>query len=298
MSVLVTGADGFVGKYVCQAVDGLELIDEAGAIDIRERTRIRDFLADRLPEQVIHLAAQSHVPASFEDPETTFAINFHGTFNLLSALQECGFRGRFLYISSGDIYGRVTEDQLPITEEMPARPRNPYAVSKVAAEALCYQFSQTGGFECVIARPFNHIGAGQSDHFAVSDFSRQIVSIKRHAKPLVLKAGDVDVTRDFLDVRDVVSAYLLILEKGINGECYNVCSGRETRIRDIITLISQECGLEMSIEQDLSRFRPSEQRRMCGDNSRLVKQTGWKQKYSLQESVASVVEYWEKQDND
>ena len=119
---------------------------------------------------------------------------------------------------------------MPIRETQPLRPRNPYAVSKVAAEALCYQWSQTGPFEVVMARPFNHIGPGQSERFAISDFAKQIAEIKLGRRPPKLAAGDIDVTRDFTDVRDVVRAYLLLLDKGRSGEAYNVCSGIEHRV--------------------------------------------------------------------
>src|SRR5207302_554158 len=178
------------------------------------------------PRAVIHLAAHSWVPQSFKEPMETYDVNFVGTFNLLSALQKTGFHGRFLFVSSSDIYGQVSPEALPITEEHPSKPRSPYAVSKVAAEALCSQWSQTEtDIEIVVARPFVHIGPGQSDRFVISNFARQIIEIKRTRREALVEVGDIDVTRDFTDVRDVVRAYELLLARGVPGEVYNICSG-------------------------------------------------------------------------
>jgi GDP-4-dehydro-6-deoxy-D-mannose reductase len=246
MNILLTGGSGFVGYYVKQALSQFHtcilLADERGTIDLRDVNRIKLFLSyalennlnenkfnnttslrntlplprDAIFDAVIHLAAQSFVPESFKNPLETFDVNFTGTYNLFSALKEYGFHGKILYISSGDIYGLVSEDKLPITEDYPLKPRNPYAVSKVAAEALCYQWSTTEGIEIVVARPFNHIGPNQSERFAVSSFAKQIAEIELGLRKHVLNAGNIDITRDFLDVRDVADAYKLLLEKGIN----------------------------------------------------------------------------------
>ncbi|MHB1680224.1 MAG: GDP-mannose 4,6-dehydratase [bacterium] len=258
MNILLTGASGFVGHYVRQAISQthtcVPLADEKGTIDLRDIERIKSFLLSNiqfnvksaivskntppdinldnatsnnivsLPDMlshtptfdaVIHLAAQSFVPESFKNPLGTFDINFTGTYNLFSALKEYGFHGKILYISSGDVYGLVSEDKLPIAEYYLLKPRNPYAVSKVAAEALCYQWSVTEDMKIIIARPFNHIGPNQSERFVVSSFAKQIAEIELGLRKPVISAGNIDITRDFLDVRDVANAYKLLLEKGI-----------------------------------------------------------------------------------
>src|SRR5262249_48752052 len=148
---------------------------------------------------VIHLAAQSFVPASFAHPLETYEINFLGTYSLLEALKAAGFKGRFLFVGSGDAYGVVRPEDLPIGEEHPLRPRSPYAVSKAAAEALCYQWSRSESFEIVMTRSFNHIGPGQSDRFVVSDFARQVVEIRKGQRRPQISTGDIEVTRDFTD---------------------------------------------------------------------------------------------------
>ena len=244
------------------------------------------------PGAVIHLAAQSFVPRSFEDPRETLEINLLGTLNLLTALQSKGFKGKFLYVSSGDVYGNVDETRLPVTEAQPPRPRNPYAVSKVAAEALSYQWSQTSDMEVIVARPFNHIGPGQSDAFAVSAFAKQVAEIKLGRRESTLITGDLSVSRDFTDVRDVVGAYLRLLNSGRSGEIYNVCSGVEVRLSEILSTLCDLAGVRPKIVTDQTRARPNEQRRMLGNYAKLQKQTGWAPRIPLKETLTDLLADW------
>ncbi len=296
MKILVTGAGGFVGSHFSQIENNsiIPLKDDAGAVDIRDSERVRKIVLSMQPDAVLHLAAQSFVPRSFENPLETFDINFNGTFSLLSALQKADFKGRMLFVGSGDVYGLVDPDSLPITETTPLRPRNPYSVSKVAAEALCYQWSQTGPFQIISARSFNHIGPGQSDRFAISDFARQIVEIQHGLREPKLTVGDIDVTRDFTDVRDVVHAYEMLIREGRNGEVYNVCSGEEQSVRSMIERLLLLAGVEVAIEQDATRLRPSEQRRVYASNKKLKHHTGWYQELKLDTSLKDLLDYWEK----
>jgi len=287
MTLLVTGLTGFVGGYLRKAADCVGLPAD---LDLRDPEGLKQAVAAIRPEMVIHLAAQSFVPRAFEDPVETFDVNFYGTFNLLQALKNAGFRGRMLFVGSGDMYGLVDEAALPVAETHPLRPRNPYAVSKVAAEALCYQWSQTEDFEIVMARPFNHIGPGQSPRFAIADFAAQIAEIAQGRREPVLQVGDIDVTRDFLDVRDVVNAYLALLEMGANGEVYNVCSGHERSVRALIEQLAHLAGIEdLRIAQDARRFRPAEQRRVRGDATKLRTHTGWEPRIALAQSLSELL---------
>jgi GDP-4-dehydro-6-deoxy-D-mannose reductase len=291
---LLTGSDGFVGTILQRQRPCIPLMEDGRPIDLRDTDALRPAVAAIALDEVIHLAAQSFVPASFANPRETYEINFLGTFNLLEALRAAGFKGRFLFVGSGDTYGLVPPDALPLTEEQPLKPRNPYAVSKVAAEALCYQWSQTADFEVVMTRSFNHIGPGQSERFVVSNFAKQVTEIRMGRHDAVLDVGDIDVTRDFTDVRDVVRAYLLLLEKGRSGEVYNVCSGVERPVRGLLTRLLELAGVRVRIEPDEKRIRRSEQRRVFGSNLKLQADTGWLPQITMDQSLADILDDWEK----
>lgn len=296
MQVLATGLSGFVGFHLRQQVPAVDLLYEGRPADLRNRDEVRAAVAAAKPEAVVHLAAQSSVQASFADPVRTCEVNFLGTLHLLLALKEAGFRGRMLYVSSADCYGAVGDAELPVTEAQPLKPLNPYAVSKAAAEALCYQWSRLEAFEIVIARPFNHIGPGQSTHFAVASFARQIAACRKRRGQPRLVVGDIGVTRDFTDVRDVVRAYVALLERGTNGEAYNVCSGVERPLRDVIGAMLAASGVEMQIEVDPQRLRGIEQRRMRGSFAKLQGATGWQPAIPFEQTLVDTLDHWDKED--
>ncbi len=293
MKLIITGSTGFVGQKSLAAFDHSEgLIDQNGLILLEGGfDRIKKKIESFSPTHVLHLAAQSNVPVSFEDPLATFQANFFGTYNLLQSLKDSKFTGRFLYVGSSDAYGLC--QTLPVTEQHPLKPRNPYAVSKVAAEALCYQWSQTCPFEIVMARPFNHIGSGQSDLFVVSDFAKQFVEIKLGKRDPVIYVGDIDVSRDFTDVKDVIEAYRLLLTSGVNGEVYNICSGVDRKIRDIIKQLEKTVGVIVQIEQKEGRSRKSEQRSVLGSYEKIHEALGWQPTISFEQSLNEIIKYWE-----
>jgi len=292
-SFLVTGASGFVGQTLTREVPGAHFAELPASVDLRDKQALRRAVQASSPNRVIHLAAQTFVPRSFADPTETFSINFQGTWNLLEALDAAKFTGRLLFVSSGDVYGITPENELPITELRPVRPRNPYAVSKVAAEALCYQWSQTSSFEIVSVRPFNHIGAGQNERFVVSSLAKQIVEIRKGVRPPILRVGDLSVTRDFTDVRDVVSAYMLLVEDGVNGETYNVCSGVERSIEALLNCMLNISGVSAEVYPDPELFRSAEQRRVCGSLNKINGQTGWLPKIPLERTLQDILSFWE-----
>jgi GDP-4-dehydro-6-deoxy-D-mannose reductase len=287
--ILVTGANGVLGTHFRAHFGGVPLQDAAGTVDIRNAARVRSAVAATMPDAVLHLAAQSSVAASFENPEETLEVNFLGTLNLLKSLESIGFAGAILYVGSADVYGATDDADLPIRESQPLRPRSPYAVSKVAAEALCYQWSQTHNFRVVLARPFNQIGPGQSTRFAIANFAQQIVDISRGRQRPVLSTGDLDVTRDFTDVRDAVHAYSMLLESGENGEVYNLCSGRERSLRSVLTSLLAVAGIEAELRMDPDRLRPVEQRRVVGDPSKLRINLGWQPTIPLDTTLADIL---------
>lgn len=278
--LLVTGAGGFVGRHVSQAVDrgafgDVEVVEPPKGWDIRDNVAVSDFVEEVRPDHIIHLAAQSFVPRSFEAPRETFETNCIGTLNLLQALKNVRFSGRLLYVSSGDIYGRVPEDQLPVNEARWPEPRSPYGASKVAAEQLCLQSHRSDGLDVLIARPFNHVGPGQGAQFVLPALAHQVVAIADGKQVPVIDVGDIDSTRDFTDVRDVVAAYAAMLARGMAGETYVVGSGVERRIRDLLEAMCRIESVTVEIRQNPAKMRPTEQRRMVADATKLRRDTGW-----------------------
>lgn len=299
--LLVTGRHGFVGSAIAnhlgrQPERAWSLAEISPGLDLRDPAAALELVRSAQPDAVIHLAAQSFVPESFRDPRTTLDVNLYGTLNLLEALRATGFRGRLLFVGTGEIYGLVPESMLPIDERQVVAPRNPYAVSKVAAEALCYQWFASERMEIVLARPFNHIGAGQSDRFALSDFARQLATIKSGRAQPVLSVGDIDVTRDFTAVDDVVEAYFALLDRGQPGETYNVCSGVERSVRSLLERLIALAGIEVRIDTDAARLRKSEQRRIYGNPAKIERTTGWRAATPLDNALAATLAYWERQE--
>ncbi|MEO3723822.1 GDP-mannose 4,6-dehydratase [Pseudomonas syringae] len=295
-SLFITGLSGFVGQHIQSCLQGedasWQLLPAASPYDLTKPDSLID-LWPRLPDAVIHLAGQTFVPEAFRDPARTFDINLLGTLNLLQALKARGFSGTFLYVSSGDVYGQVEEPALPITEQQPPCPRNPYAVSKLSAEFLSLQWGLSEGWPVLVARPFNHIGTGQKDSFVIASAARQINRIRQGLQAAQLEVGDIDVTRDFLDVGDVVSAYFALLEKGTPGQVYNICSGHEQSIRSLIEQMGNLAEVELQLVQDPARMRRADQRRVCGSPQRLARTTGWTPQISIQQSLRAILSDWE-----
>lgn len=293
-TLLVTGLSGFVGSHLRDSLpawSGWKLLPEQ-AYDLLDPASLDAWLQAGVPDAVIHLAGQTFVPAAFKDPAHTLQVNLLGTLNLLQALKRAGFNGTFLFVSSGDVYGQVDEADLPITETLAPKPRNPYSVSKVAAELLCQQWGYAEGWRMLIARPFNHIGPGQAASFVVPGMAQQIVRAGG-AQRITLEVGDIDVSRDFLDVRDVISAYFALLEHGRSGEIYNLCSGEERTVRELIVQMSRLAGIDAELVQDPARLRPADQRRVVGCSEKLQTETGWKPGISITETLQSVLSDWE-----
>ena len=296
--LLLIGGNGFVGTHLRIALETKFVVISTGRdVDVRDLNKLHALVSSVQPDMVVHLAAVTTLSESFANPQDTYDINFFGTLNVLIALRKSNFVGRILYVSSSEVYGLLAETELPITESRVVKPLSPYAVAKIAAEALCYQWSQTEKFEIVIARPFNHIGPGQSERFAISDFGKQIAAIKLGLAKPVIHVGDIDTTRDFTDVRDIVGAYHLMLYQGGNGETYNVCSGIERNIRTLIERMCQLAGVVVELHSEPVRWRPSEQRRVQGGNQKLSDATGWMPAHTLDQTLTDIVDYWVKQLN-
>jgi len=292
-TALLIGGSGFVGQHMQRSlVPSFEVIATDRSVDIRDVVKIENLVKTISPDIVINFASVTTVRESFQDPHGTYSIGFLGTLNLLMALKESGFKGRMLNISSSEAYGHPSSDLLPVKEEVFLRPMSPYAVSKVATEALCYQWSQTEQFEIVTARPFTHIGPGQSDRFAISHFARQLAEISLAKRAAVIHVGNLHATRDITDVRDVVRAYRLLLDRGQNGQAYNICSGVETSIKTLLNEFIELTGLVVSIEYDDSLMRNVEQKRIYGSHEKIRNEVGWYPQIPLKKTLFDTFLFW------
>lgn len=301
MRILITGDSGFVGQHALAAwpnASGLMawgMARNGQEVSILDKATLCAALEDCKPDAVLHLAAQSFVPESFANPAHTLEVNLMGTLRLLEALKATGFQGRMLQVGTADAYGLVPTTEMPIQESRLLQPRNPYAVSKAAAEALCYQWSQTEKFEVLMARPFNHIGEGQAANFAVSSFAKQLAEMSLGLRAPVLSVGNLEASRDFTDVHDVLRAYALLLEKGHSGEVYNICSGQAHSLQSVVDRLLKLSGVDVQIEIDRDKLRPAEQTQVWGSYEKINKHTGWRPEISIDTSLHNVYHHWKRE---
>lgn len=290
----MTGGAGFVGHWLQDHL--LDRGDDviAPEVDITDGASLRDAVTAAAPEAIYHLAALTNVGESWGAPQRTFEVNAVGTLNLLEAARLLDVPPRVLLVCSAEVYGRVGPDDLPLTEEAPLRPVSPYAASKVAAEYLGLQAFLAHGLPVIRVRAFNHIGPGQAPGFVVSSLARQIAEVELQGGGVV-KAGNLSPRRDFTDVRDVVRAYRLLIERGVAGDVYNVCSGRAVAVEDIATLLVSMAGSEVRLEVDPDRVRAVDIPVLCGDNARLVAVTGWRPEHPLERTLGEVLGTWRRE---
>jgi GDP-4-dehydro-6-deoxy-D-mannose reductase len=293
MKAFVTGGTGFVGgwlgRHLRQCGDDVAIADDA--LDITDGPALVKAVEEVAPDAVYHLAALTHVGESWEAPEETFRVNAMGTLSLVEAVRHLPQSPRVLLVSSAEVYGVVTADDLPLTESSPLRPTTPYAVSKVAAEFVAMQAFLAHGLPVVTARAFNHAGPGQSPSFVVSSLARQVAGLERTGGA-VLRVGSLTPRRDLTDVRDVVRAYRLLVERGTPGGVYQVCSGVAVAVQEIADRLLAIAGTDAVIELDPELVRPVDVPVLVGDPDRLHAATGWEPGYELDETLTDTLNWW------
>ncbi len=291
MRTLVTGAAGFVGRHLVAHLeaqdDQVHAADRANAPELTDHPGWASYVANLRPEVVYHLAAQTSVAASWEDPLGTFRANAEGTLAVLSACRASGVR-RVLVVSSSDVYGAVEAHEVPLRETSPTRPVTPYAASKLAAEAVARQAWLGHGLEVVIARAFNHTGPGQDTRFVAPALAARVVAAERTGIDEIA-VGDLSARREFTDVRDVVLAYRLLIESGVTGEIYNVCSGRDTAIADLAAQMLARAARPLRLVTDPSLVRPVEVPVLVGSCDKLRATTGWAPTIALDQTIAELL---------
>lgn len=302
MRALVTGADGFAGRHLVEVLveAGHDVFAAAGPlhadgyhlqIDVTNPDSIARAIDESQPEVIFHLAGQSFIPRATARPLETYDINAMGTFRLLEAVQDYSGRSKrkpaVLLTSSASVYGRVNDEDNPLRESHPVNPIDPYGASKVAAEFACLAAWRSYGVKTLIARSFNHIGPVQDRRFVVPSFVDQLARIACKIDPPVMRVGNLDSERDFLDVRDAVRGYATIAQSGKPGEIYNVCSGAPVSIQTILRSLIQISQTAVEVREDPGKLRPADVRRFYGDNSKL-RELGWKPTFSLERSLREI----------
>ncbi len=290
-AVFVTGGAGFAGRHLLDLLHARG--DEVTAptrdeLDLLDADAVRRSVAAAAPCAVFHLAALASVGRSWETPAATIDANVRMTLNVLEAVRTEAPTATVLLSGSGEIYGPPA--RLPVDEDAPLRPQNPYAVSKAACDLLGGQYADAHGLHVVRTRSFNHAGPGQADEYVVGTIARQIAAAERAGEPALLRTGNPDSARDFTDVRDVVRAYVAALE--LPSGAYNVCSGRTATVRDLVELARAAARVEVRHEVDPARVRAHDVPEIRGSSERLRAGTGWEPEIPLAQTVADALEGW------
>jgi len=313
MRVLITGFTGFVGSHLADYLvargdvevfgmhrwrSRVENVEHLGTkvrrveCDIRDAAAVRRVLKDVRPDWIFHLAAQSYVPTSWLTPGETLSGNVLGQVNLFEAIRDLDLPARVHIAGSSEEYGLVLPDEVPIREESPLRPLSPYAVSKVAQDLLAYQYWKSYRLHVVRTRGFNHTGPRRGEVFVTSNFSRQIAEIEKGVREPVVRVGNLDSIRDFTDVRDMVRAYWLALERGAPGDVYNVCSGRGYSAQQVLEILRGLSHVKFEVQSDPARMRPSDVTLLVGDYSKFRSVTGWGPTIPFEVTLKDLLEYW------
>jgi GDP-4-dehydro-6-deoxy-D-mannose reductase len=314
MRVLITGITGFAGShlaeyilahqpgarvfglvrwrsrldYVRSIMDKIELHEG----DLKDIVSLEKCLAEIRPDFIFHLAAQSFVPTSWKLPAETFSINAIGQINLFQAILGLKLNPKIQVAGSSEEYGHVFPHEVPMKESNPLRPLSPYAVSKVAQDLLAYQYHKSYSLRVVRTRGFNHTGPRRGEVFFTSNIARQIAEIEKGKRAAVIHVGNLEAKRDFTDVRDMVRAYWLSLEKGEEGDVYNLGSGNSYSMREVLDMLLAESKIKVKVEVDSSRLRPSDVPILLSDCSKFVNLTGWQPKIPLRQTLRDLLDYW------
>jgi GDP-4-dehydro-6-deoxy-D-mannose reductase len=302
--ILITGGTGFVGPYLIRFLKSFDtklVVVSSGNAAVRESEvdyckadicnsdDIETVIREVKPDQIYHLASISSVPASWSNPRLAFDVNVIGSYNVFEAAMRLPSPPRILNVSTSQVY--ATSD-VALLETTATGPDNPYAATKAMAELLVVQHRRSKEGGIITVRAFNHTGPGQLPSFVLPSFVKQLAEMEAGVSPPVLKVGNINVKRDFTDVRDVVIAYCQLLKKGIVGEIYNVCSGHAVLLADIVQELQKNCNVPVKIEVDPARLRPNEVQQVVGDPSKIHRVTGWSPQIPLENTLKDLIAYW------
>ncbi|CAM2938796.1 GDP-mannose 4,6-dehydratase [Paenibacillus sediminis] len=303
MKALITGVSGFVGNFLTEKL--LRIGYEVAGIsrskpdnkdlnfiscDITDSARLEKILKTIRPDEIYHLAGSAFIPYSYKEPMYAYSTIVSGTLSLYESLRKLDMDSKVLFVGSAEVYGEGQTS--PFTEKDLLRPNNPYAGAKACADLISEQYAKTFQMKIIRARPFNHTGPKQSDNFVCSSFAKQIAEMEYDGHKTIY-VGNINVKRDFLDVRDVVNAYYLLMKKGTSGEAYNVSSNKAVSISELLDWLFLFSNIESpNIEVDLNKVRANDALIRLGDNTKLCQDTGWLQEHDLKETMRVLLEYW------
>jgi len=311
MKAMIIGAAGFVGPYLAEAVRknmgcdvvATKLPHESVEIpcariinlNILDPDQLSQILASERPDYIFHLAAQSSVALSWKKPELTVDINIKGAIHLLDTIRTLDYKPKVLMIGSGEEYGHIEAGAVPIRETAALHPGNVYAVTKACQNMMATIYAEAYGLDTVLTRSFNHIGPKQLPQFVVADFCSQVVRVEKGLQEPVIRVGNLSARRDFTDVRDVVRAYTMLIQKGRRGETYNVGSGHAVEIREILDLIIAKSTAKIRVEVDPAKLRPVDVPVIEADTTKIFRDTGWKPEISISQTIDETLGYWRNQ---
>lgn len=297
--VAITGYQGFLGSYLINHLSDphvslYSVSDAQGPVNILDKGRLFAFITSTKPNVILHLAAQSNIPRSFDDPVGTYRDNFLGVANILDILRQTQFKGKFLLASTAHVYGSISEQDLPVSEQQPKKPISPYGLSKFCAEELVMMESQIGSIEPIIVRPFNITGPGQSNQFVLPSLAKQVIEVALGQKDCIV-VGNLDVSRDFLDIKDATQAFINLCKYDCPSGAYNLCSGQMYSLKDLLEKMMALANVDVPIVVDKVRFRPSDQPTLIGCNEKLKKETGWRPNAPIEQTLTDLLNYWRNQ---
>ncbi len=309
--ILITGFSGFVSQYLLKYLSTLDNAYEVYGIirnkqifpeykniqlklfeaDLQNETLLKDIIESINPDTIIHLASDSSVAYSWQSPIESFQNNTNIFLNLVEAVRLLKLKCRILSIGSSEEYGVVLPEALPLTELSPLNPVSPYAVARVSQEMLSTVYANGYGLDIVLTRSFNHIGAGQKETFVISSFAKQITELKLGLRQSI-EVGNIDIVRDFLDVMDVVKAYIYLIEKGKKGEVYNICSGKGYSLKELIEIMMRLAGIDSGYTVNKDLIRPSDNPIIIGSNKKIKEECNWQPEIPIEESLSKMLAYW------
>ncbi len=312
LKVFISGATGFVGRHLIDFLSSPEYEiygtsfpekPEEGDphrgknisyLDIRSKEEVFETIKRTQPDWIFHLAAISNVRHSWERRRETLETNLMGTFHLFEGVRQFFPKTRIIFVSSSDVYGILSQTEKVLREEDSFHVVNPYAFTKVSGEILSKFYAEIENLDIVITRSFPHTGPGQGPDFVCSDWASQIARIEKRLAEPVIEVGNLNGKRDFTDVRDVVKAYALLMEKGRRGEVYNVCSGKAVPLREILDLLLSFSSQKIEVQVDSSKLRKADIPLLLGDNKKIKEETSWEPEIPLKQSLHDLLEYWRK----